>query len=276
MPLRRPTAAQIQALGNTLGMSLTAGESEAFVRMLEGTFDAYDQVDAMPDHLPRYVSARAGPSAGGGRQSDNAGHPDQHQGRGHGAVRQEGRIKDNICLAGVPMSIGTGYLEGYVPEVDATVVTRILDAGGETVGKAVCEDLCFSGSSHTSWPAPVLNPLDPTRSAGGSSSGSAVVVATGEADMALGGDQGGSIRIPAAWCGIVGLKPTYGLVPYTGIFPVELTIDHVGPMTEMVGDKALLLEVIAGAEGSTQDSTRPTPRPIPRPSRTAIAVSASA
>ncbi len=91
------------------------------------------------------------------------------------------------------MMNGSRVLEGYVPEIDATVVSRILDAGGTIVGKTVCEDLCFSGGSHTSKPLPVRNPQKPTHSAGGSSSGSAVVIATGEADMALGGDQGGSI-----------------------------------------------------------------------------------
>ena len=158
-------------------------------------------------------------------------------------------IKDNVCLAGVPMMNGSATLEGYVPEVDATVVTRTLDAGATILGKAVCEDLCFSGGSHTAYSGPVLNPRDPTRSAGGSSSGSAVLVATGEVDLAIGGDQGGSIRLPAGWTGIVGHKPTYGLVPYTGVFPIELTLDHTGPMGASVADVALYLEVLAGADG---------------------------
>src|SRR5881398_977364 len=144
------------------------------------------------------------------------------------------------------MMNGSSVLEGYVPEFDATIVTRILDAGGEIVGKAVCEHLCFSGGSHTSDTGPVLNPHDPTRSAGGSSSGSAALVVTGECDMAIGGDQGGSIRIPSCWCGVYGLKPTYGLVPYTGVFPIELTLDHAGPIAGSVEDVALLLEAIAG------------------------------
>ena len=111
------------------------------------------------------------------------------------------------------MTNGSPLLDGYVPSADATIVTRILDAGGEIVGKAVCENLCFSGGSHTSYPEPVRNPRDPGRMAGGSSSGSAALVAAGACDMAIGGDQGGSIRIPSAWCGIFGLKPTWGLVP---------------------------------------------------------------
>jgi amidase len=147
------------------------------------------------------------------------------------------------------MMNGTSVLEGYVPDVDATVVTRILDAGGTILGKSVCESLCFSGGSHTSDTGPVLNPHDHTRSAGGSSSGSAALVASGAVDMALGGDQGGSIRIPSCWCGIYGLKPTWGLVPYTGVFPIELTLDHTGPIARTVSDVARLLEVIAGPDG---------------------------
>ena len=91
--------------------------------------------------------------------------------------------------------------------------------------------------------------MTPDYSAGGSSSGSAALVAAGEVDLAIGGDQGGSIRIPACWCGIYGLKPTYGLVPYTGIFPIELTLDHTGPMARSVAEVALLLEAIAGPDG---------------------------
>jgi amidase len=107
----------------------------------------------------------------------------------------------------------------------------------------------FSGGSHTSAAGPVHNPRKLGYSAGGSSSGSAALLAAGEVDMAIGGDQGGSIRIPAAYCGVYGMKPTHGLVPYTGIMPVEITLDHTGPMTRNVGDNALLLEVLAGEDG---------------------------
>ena len=158
-------------------------------------------------------------------------------------------LKDNICLAGVPMMVGAGFLDGSVPDIDATIVTRILDAGGEIAGKAVCEYYCVSGGSHTSSTGPVQNPRKPGYTTGGSSSGSAALVAAGEVPMAIGGDQAGSIRIPASYCGIVGLKPTYGLVPYTGIGPLEITIDTAGPMTASVADNALLLEVIAGPDG---------------------------
>ena len=152
-------------------------------------------------------------------------------------------------LAGVPMMNGASTLEGYMPDIDATVVHRMLDAGGKIVGKAHCEYFCLSGGSHTNATGPVHNPHKMGYSAGGSSSGSAVLVALGEADMALGGDQGGSIRMPACFCGIYGMKPTHGLVPYTGIMPIEIYVDHTGPMTRTVADNALLLEVLAGPDG---------------------------
>jgi amidase len=157
-------------------------------------------------------------------------------------------IKDNTMVAGVPMMNGSHTVEGFVPTRDATVVSRLLSAGATITGKAVCEDLCFSGASHTSVTGPVRNPWDPTRTAGGSSSGSAALVAAGAVDLALGGDQGGSVRIPSAYSGTVGHKPTHGLVPYTGAFPIELTLDHLGPITLTVADAAVMLGVIAGAD----------------------------
>lgn len=158
-------------------------------------------------------------------------------------------IKDNVMVAGVPMMNGSRTVEGFVPVRDATVVTRLLAAGATITGKSVCEDLCFSGASHTSRTGPVRNPWDPARTCGGSSSGSAALVAAGEVDMAVGGDQGGSVRIPASYSGVVGHKPTHGLVPYTGAFPIELTLDHLGPITRSVADAALMLGVMAGADG---------------------------
>ena len=147
------------------------------------------------------------------------------------------------------MMNGASVLEGYVPDIDASVVTRILDAGGEIAGKAVCEYYCVSGTSSTSATGPVHNPHKRGYSAGGSSSGSAAVVAAGDVEMALGGDQAGSIRIPSSYCGTYGMKGTFGLVPYTGIIPLEITIDHCGPISNTVYNNALLMEVLAGPDG---------------------------
>jgi amidase len=173
-------------------------------------------------------------------------------------------VKDNVCVAGIPMMNGSALLEGYVPELDATVVTRVLDEGGEIIGKAVCENFCLSGGSHLADTGPTHNPHRKGYSAGGSSSGSAALVASGAADMSIGADQAGSIRVPSSWCGIFGLKPTFGLVPYTGASSLEYTIDHLGPMARTAEDTALLLEVIAGrdeydsrqAEARTESYTR--------------------
>lgn len=158
-------------------------------------------------------------------------------------------IKDNVSVAGVPMMNGSETVRGFIPKVDATVVTRLLDAGASIAGKSVCEDLCFSGASHTAKSGPIRNPWDLDRTTGGSSSGSAALVAAGEVDLAIGGDQGGSIRIPASFCGVVGHKPTFGLVPYTGAFPIEQTIDHLGPIAPTVAAAAAMLTVLAGADG---------------------------
>ena len=146
------------------------------------------------------------------------------------------------------MMNGSRWLEGYVPDVDATVVTRILDAGGVVAGKAACEDLCFSAGSHTCATGPIRNPHNPVYSTGGSSGGSAALVAAGEVEMALGGDQGGSIRTPSAWCGVYGLKPTWGLVPMTGGMPISYSVDHCGPICNSVENVARLLTAIAGQD----------------------------
>ena len=155
-------------------------------------------------------------------------------------------IKDNICVAGVPMMNGSDVFEGLVPDQDATVVTRVLDEGGEILGKAVCENFCFSGGSHTSATGPVLNPHNVAYMAGGSSSGCAALIVSEECDMGIGSDQGGSVRMPASFSGCFGIKPTYGLVPYTGASGIDQSVDHLGPMAANTKDCALLLEVIAG------------------------------
>ena len=157
-------------------------------------------------------------------------------------------LKDNICVAGIPSTSGSRVMAGYVPDMDATIVTRLLDAGAEIVAILNMDDFAFSGSGHISAYGPVLNPHDREHLAGGSSGGSAAALYYDDIDMTIGCDQGGSIRTPASWCGVVGLKPTFGLVPYTGIFSADATIDHVGPMGRSAVDVALMLEVIAGRD----------------------------
>jgi len=252
MAVRRPTPVQVYLLAETLGLTLDDAEVAAYGRLLDGTLAAYDLVAGMVDAPPPVRYPRTPGSRPEGAENPHNAWYVKTEIRGARRGRLAGRrvaVKDNVCLAGVPMMVGAATLEGFVPDVDATVVTRMLDAGATIAGKAHCEAFCLSGSSHTGAYGPVHNPHRRGYSAGGSSSGSAVLVATGEVAMAIGGDQGGSIRIPASLSGVVGMKPTYGLVPYTGVMPIELTLDHVGPMTANVAENALLLEVIAGADG---------------------------
>jgi amidase len=129
--------------------------------------------------------------------------------------------------------LGTDFLGEWTPNTDATIVTRILEAGGKVLGKSMCENMSLWGASGSASTGPIHNAVAHGYSAGGSSSGTGVLVASGEVDLGIGGDQGGSIRLPASKNGIVGLKPTFGLVPYTGIASFEATLDHTGPMTRV-------------------------------------------
>lgn len=263
MPVRKPAVAELRRIADLHHLELTDEDLVSFRQLMEGVLLSYEEVERLPEPMPPVKYARdAGYRPGPEENPLNAWYwRCTIQGAADGKLRGKRiAIKDNVCVAGIPMMNGSLLLEGYVPDVDATIVTRILDAGGEIVGKAACEDLCFSGGSHTYRYGPIRNPHNPEYSAGGSSGGSAALVAAGEVDMAIGGDQGGSIRIPSSWCGTVGHKPTYGLVPYTGAFPIELTLDHLGPITRTAADAALLLEVIAGRDDL--DPRQPTEVPV--------------
>ncbi|RDJ99703.1 amidase [Paraburkholderia lacunae] len=252
MAIKRPTLAQISEIAAGFGFHLDEQELANYGEALQGNFDAYDAIDALPDHLPAVQYPRTPGYRPEGDENRFGAWQRKSVIRGAPDGKLKGKtvaIKDNVCVAGVPMMNGASTFEGYVPEIDATVVTRVLDAGATIVGKSVCEYFCFSGGSHTSTTGPVQNPRKPGHSTGGSSSGNGALVASGEVDMAIGSDQGGSVRIPSAYCGIVGMKPTHGLVPYTGAMPIEATVDHLGPMTNNVLDNALLLDVIAGGDG---------------------------
>jgi len=250
--VKAPTADQLRAVAADLGMSFDDTQFAAHMEAMIPNIAAYNIVDRMPDEKPEVIYPRTPGVRPLPEHNPHGAWYVKSTVKGAASGKLVGKtvaLKDNICLAGVPMMNGASTMEGYVPDIDATVAQRILDAGGTIAGKAVCEYFCFSGGSHTSASGPVHNPHRMGYSAGGSSSGSACLVALGEVDMALGGDQGGSIRMPSAYCGTYGMKPTHGLVPYTGIMPIELTIDHTGPITANVHDNALLLEVLAGPDG---------------------------
>lgn len=252
MAVKTPSVDDLARIAADFSLSVTTQDLESFRGLMADGIASYSRLDeltepTLPVKYPRTPGFRPQPE-------DNPYNAwywrTEIKGASSGLLAGKTvAIKDNVCVAGVPMMNGSNLLEGYIPEIDATIVTRILDAGGTILGKAVCENFCYSGGSHTSATGPVRNPHDQTRSTGGSSSGSGALVAAGIVDMAIGGDQGGSIRMPSSWCGIYGHKPTYGLVPYTGIGPIEMTLDHTGPMTRTVADAALMLEAIAGPDG---------------------------
>lgn len=261
MTIKRPTLSQMRDMASRFGMSLSDDDLEEYREIIEPYMQAYDRLDAMPDYLPEVRYPRSpghfpnpteNPLNAWYVKTEVRGGPD-------GKLRGKRiALKDTICLAGVPMMNGSSIMEGYTPEIDATIVTRMLDAGAVITGKAHCENFCLSGGSHTNAKGPIHNPWKRGFMAGGSSGGSAALVAAGEVDMAIAGDQGGSIRIPASNCGVYGMKPTHGLVPYTGAMPIEQTIDHLGPVTNSVADNALLLEVLAGEDGLDPRQYKPT------------------
>ncbi|NMO02868.1 amidase [Gordonia sp. TBRC 11910] len=253
MTVRRPTAEDIASAATHFGLHFDAATTREFTGLVDGALGSYDVVEELYAAIAPAAPKRQHNTPSPSENPLGAWYvtTDISTETADGALAgRRVAIKDNVAVAGVPMMNGSRSVEGYVPSTDATVVSRLLDAGATVAGKAVCEDLCFSGSSFTPASGPVHNPWDPTREAGGSSGGSAALVANGDVDMAIGGDQGGSIRIPASFCGIVGHKPTFGLVPYTGAFPIERTIDHLGPIAATVADAALMLTVLAGADGN--------------------------
>jgi amidase len=248
--LRPPTAADLQRAAERDHLFLTLEECEELRPFAAGFVQALDEVEDLPDvtvppRFPRTPGRRPTPAEDPVnafvRICDVAG------AEVGPLVGKRIGIKDNIAVAGVPLTNGSRTLS-YTPTQDAVVVERILEAGGRIVGKLNLDDFSASGFGDTSVFGPPRNPLDQARSPGGSSGGSSAAVAAGLVDMALGVDQGGSVRMPAAACGLVGLKATHGLVPSFGLTHMDHTLDCIGPICRTVRDVALLLSVIAGED----------------------------
>ena len=246
-----PTIDQIRDLADEFGIEMPEDDAQAYQNLMRGPMESYRVLEQIPEWRPAQKYPR---NAGYRPSAEDNPYNGWYwrcniKGAKSGALKgYDVGIKDPVGVAGIPLMNGSRVLEGFIPDVDATIVTRILDAGGTIVGKTTTEDCSFSGGGHTSALGPIRNPHKPTHSPGGSSGGSGAVVAAGDVKMAIGGDQAGSIRLPASRCGVVGHKPTFGLVPYTGAVMIEMTMDTLGPMCDTVENAARLLSVIAGPD----------------------------
>ena len=250
--IRPPSRAEIRRHAADFHIDLTEAELEAYAAVIERRLAAYDRLDSLdePTRTPPTIDRDPGYRPDPDEDPLNAYvRKCRVEGAGEGPLSGVTvGVKDNIAVAGIEMTCGSRVMAGYVPSADATVVTRLLEAGSSITAKCNLEDMAVSSVGDVTATGPVLNPHDPSHLAGGSSSGSAVAVVTGEVDVALGTDQAGSIRIPAAVCGCVGLKPTFGLVPYTGIVGAGYSYDHVGPMAMTTELVARALDAIAGPD----------------------------
>jgi amidase len=250
--IRRPSRERIGELAANEYIHLSADELADMEGAIDRTLSMFDTLDKLPQpELPLKYPDR-------GRARRPTVEEDPYNAftfkcrvRGAATGKLRGKtvgLKDNIRLAGVPMTNGSRLLADYTPSVDALVVERLLDAGAVIVGKLNMDDFGFAGTSETSAFGCIGNPADPQYSAGGSSGGCGAAVASGDIDLALAVDQGGSGRIPASWCGVVALKPTHGLVPSFGISYLEHTLDCISPTARSVADVALAMEVLAGED----------------------------
>lgn len=285
------SAEAFRELAASLGFRIQPRDEEGYLELLRGTVSAVEKVQAMPAYRhPLIADDSNGRTYTVPTPSENPLNAWSHRTvikpTGEGPLTGKMiAVKDNVSVAGLPLTGGTQpyHLSKDKPypisAFDAPVVTRVLEAGGTIIGTSTCENYCMSALSFTSASGPVDNPWAKGYECGGSSSGSAALVgiksvsertkktsgtidvgSLGEGvDLAVGADQGGSIRMPAAYSGIYGLKPTHGLVPYTGLTALHPMIDHCGPMAGSLHDTALFLSVLAGWDGLDPRATPETP-----------------
>ncbi len=218
---------------------LRAGE----VSPVELTRQCLERIGERDTELNAFQLVLADGALDAAREAEREIHEGRYRGPLHGVPVA---IKDLLAMAGTPTTAGSRVYGDWVPDYDAAAVERLKAAGAVILGKTRLSELAYSPGSNNAHYGPTRNPWNPDYDAGGSSSGSGAAVATGMAYAALGSDTGGSIRIPSALCGIVGLKPTYGRVSLHGVVSLSWSLDHLGPMTRTVGDAALLLEALAG------------------------------
>jgi amidase len=254
MPIELPTKEDLRRLAEENHFTLTASEADSIEAALKPIVAFLDRVDQAPTptspSVQRYRERDAGLRPTREEDPLNA-VVRKIQVKGAASGQLKGKrigVKDSVAIAGIPICGGSHILDGFVPDDDATIVSRMLDEGAEIVATLVMDDFALSGEGISSAHGPTLNPHRPEYCAGGSSCGSGAALFYDWIDITIGTDQGGSIRMPASWSGVAGIKPTYGLVPYTGVMSIDPSIDHVGPMARNVSDLALALEVIAGKD----------------------------
>ena len=248
--IRRPGPHEVQDLAASASVFLTDRHAEEVAAAMDAMLGAIDAVDDLPPVTIPVKHAYRDP----GRPPT----PDEDpynaiirlcrvNGAPSGALAGKSvGVKDAVKVAGLPMTNASTIHRDFVPTHDATVVERLLDAGAAITAKTNLDDFSWAGTGETSTFGPTKNPRNTAYSPGGSSSGSAAAVAGGLVDLAIGADTAGSVRIPAAWCGIVGLKATHGLIPAFGAAYIDHTLDYLGPMAKSVEEVALMLQAIAG------------------------------
>ncbi len=262
--LRLPTREQLAAYASRQQLEIGADEVDGYLAGIASSLELFDALEELPEprvplkHLHRdpgwTPTAAEDPYNAVIRFCEVRGAPD-----GPLAGRRLG-VKDCIAVAGVPMTNGGRRLPAAVPTEDAVVIERLLDAGVVITAKTNLEDMGLGLGEGSAFGAS-RNPRNPRFSTGGSSSGSGAAVASGLVDIALGADEAGSVRIPSAWCGLVGMKATHGLVPSYGMTYMDHSIDHIGPMTTTVAENALMLELMAGSDWRDPQWVRATPAP---------------
>jgi aspartyl-tRNA(Asn)/glutamyl-tRNA(Gln) amidotransferase subunit A len=240
----------------TLSLGDVAGSiARREISPVEVTDAALDRIARLDPRLNAFITVTAEEARRAARAAETELARGEYRGPLHGVPLS---VKDLIYTEGVRTTAGSRVLADFVPGADATVARRLREAGAVIIGKANMLEFAY-GEVHPDY-GPSRNPWNVAYGTSGSSSGSAAAVAAGLCYGSLGSDTGGSIRLPAAYCGIVGLKPTYGLVSRAGVVPLAWSLDHVGPMTRTVRDCALLLEAVAGHDPADPTSAR---RPAP-------------
>lgn len=223
------------------------------VSPVEVTRAVLDRIAAVDDRLNAFLTVTGDEALAAARRAERAIRARRYRGPLHGVPVS---VKDLIQTAGIRTTCGSRILADWVPDTDATLISRFRQAGAILIGKTHLHEFAYGPTNLNPHYGPARNPWDPERMTGGSSGGSGVAVATGCSYASIGTDSGGSVRIPAAFCGVVGLKPTYGRISRAGIFPLSWSKDHAGPITRTVADAALTLQALAGFDPADPGSSR--------------------